>query len=125
MDAKYIKVGKFTFRDREYYLYRLSTEKPPMIDREQVRHVANLGRLQLSEAEEIAFTSQLGDILDYFEQLSELDPLLQGVEPTARAIATVNVTRPDTPKPYEDKEALLNGAPEREDDFFRVPQIMG
>ncbi len=40
-------------------------------------------------------------------------------------IATVNVTRPDDANPYSDKEVLLNGAPEREDDFFRVPQIMG
>jgi aspartyl-tRNA(Asn)/glutamyl-tRNA(Gln) amidotransferase subunit C len=96
-----------------------------MIDREQVRHVAHLGRLQLSEAEEAAFTTQLGEILDYFEQLNELDPLLVGVEPTTRAIATVNVTRQDNLKPWEDKEVLLNGAPEREDDYFRVPQILG
>ncbi|WP_019500944.1 Asp-tRNA(Asn)/Glu-tRNA(Gln) amidotransferase subunit GatC [Pseudanabaena sp. PCC 6802] len=96
-----------------------------MIDREQVRHVAHLGRLQLSEAEEVAFTTQLGEILDYFEQLNELDPLLVGVEPTTRAIATVNVTRQDDLKPWEDKEVLLDGAPEREDDYFRVPQILG
>lgn len=96
-----------------------------MIDQKQVRHVANLGRLQLSEAEEVSFTSQLGEILDYFEQLSELDPLLVGVEPTTRAIAMVNITRPDTLVPYTDKEILLEGAPDREEDFFRVPQIMG
>jgi aspartyl-tRNA(Asn)/glutamyl-tRNA(Gln) amidotransferase subunit C len=96
-----------------------------MIDREQVRHVAHLGRLQLSESEEVAFTNQLGEILDYFEQLNELDPLLVGVEPTTRAIATVNVTRQDNLKPWEDKEVLLDGAPEREDDYFRVPQILG
>jgi aspartyl-tRNA(Asn)/glutamyl-tRNA(Gln) amidotransferase subunit C len=96
-----------------------------MIDREQVRHVAHLSRLQLSEAEEVAFTTQLGEILDYFEQLNELDPLLVGIEPTTRAIATVNVTRQDDLKPWEDKELLLDGAPEREDDYFRVPQILG
>jgi aspartyl-tRNA(Asn)/glutamyl-tRNA(Gln) amidotransferase subunit C len=81
--------------------------------------------LQLSEAEEVAFTTQLGEILDYFEQLNELDPLLVGIEPTTRAIATVNVTRQDDLKPWEDKELLLDGAPEREDDYFRVPQILG
>lgn len=96
-----------------------------MIDREQVRHVAHLGRLELSEAEEISFTSQLSEIIDYFEQLSELDALLVDVEPTTRAIATVNITRPDILIPCEDKELLLDGSPEREDDFFRVPQIMG
>jgi aspartyl-tRNA(Asn)/glutamyl-tRNA(Gln) amidotransferase subunit C len=96
-----------------------------MIDRPQVQHIAKLSRLKLTEAEEIAFTSQLGDILDYFEQLNELDELLVGVEPTTRAIATVNITRTDTPNPYPDKEALLNCAPDREDEFFKVPQIMG
>jgi len=96
-----------------------------MIDLQQVQHIARLSRLQLTEAEEIAFTSQLGDILNYFEQLNELDELLIGVEPTTRAIATVNITRTDTSNPYADKEALLNCAPDREDEFFKVPQIMG
>jgi aspartyl-tRNA(Asn)/glutamyl-tRNA(Gln) amidotransferase subunit C len=96
-----------------------------MIDTEQVRHIANLSRLKLTEAEETAFTSQLGSILNYFEQLNQLDELLVGIEPTTRAIATVNITRPDLPTPYPDKEILLNCAPDREDEFFRVPQIMG
>jgi aspartyl-tRNA(Asn)/glutamyl-tRNA(Gln) amidotransferase subunit C len=96
-----------------------------MIDIKQVRHIANLSRLKLTESEEIAFTSQLGSILSYFEQLNELDELLVGIEPTTRAIATVNITREDLPTPYPDKERLLNCAPDREDEFFRVPQIMG
>ena len=96
-----------------------------MIDREQVRHVARLGRLQLSEAEEIAFTKQLDGILDYFQQLNELDPFLEGVEPTTRAVNTVNVTRADILQPFSNREVLLECAPDREEDFFRVPQIMG
>jgi aspartyl-tRNA(Asn)/glutamyl-tRNA(Gln) amidotransferase subunit C len=95
-----------------------------MIDREQIRHVAHLGRLQLTEAEEIAFTKQLDSILDYFQQLNELDPLLEGVEPTTRAVNVVNVTRPDILQPFADRETLLDCAPDREEDFFRVPQIM-
>jgi len=96
-----------------------------MIDREQVRHVARLGRLKLTEAEEISFTKQLDSIIDYFQQLNELDSLLEGVEPTTRAVNTVNITRPDILQPFGDREILLDGAPEREEDFFRVPQIMG
>lgn len=96
-----------------------------MIDRPQIQHIARLSRLELSEAEEIAFTSQLGDILSYFEQLNELDGLLVNVEPTTRAIASVNITRLDSALPYPDKEALLNCAPDREGEFFKVPQIMG
>lgn len=95
-----------------------------MIDREQVRHVARLGRLQLTENEEIAFTKQLDGILDYFQQLNELDPLLEGVDPTTRAVNTVNITRPDLLQPFGDREILLDCAPDREEDFFRVPQIM-
>ncbi|MCA6586477.1 MAG: Asp-tRNA(Asn)/Glu-tRNA(Gln) amidotransferase subunit GatC [Pseudanabaena sp. M051S1SP1A06QC] len=96
-----------------------------MINREQVRHVAHLGRLQITEAEEISFTKQLDSILGYFLQLNELDPILEGVEPTTRAVNTVNVTRPDILQPFTDREVLLDCAPDRDEDFFRVPQIMG
>ena len=93
-----------------------------MLDREQVRKVAHLARLQLTEDEEIRFTTQLGSILDYFEQLNELDT--ENVPPTARAIDVSNVTRADTLEPCEDREAILTCAPDREDDFFKVPKIM-
>jgi aspartyl-tRNA(Asn)/glutamyl-tRNA(Gln) amidotransferase subunit C len=93
-----------------------------MIDREQVRKVALLARLELSPAEEEQFTTQLGSILDYFEQLSELD--VTDVPPTARAIDVSNVTRLDELQPYPDREAILNSAPDQEGDFFKVPQIL-
>jgi aspartyl-tRNA(Asn)/glutamyl-tRNA(Gln) amidotransferase subunit C len=64
-----------------------------MIERDEVLKVANLARLELTAAEESQFTTQLGDILDYFEQLSELD--VEGVEPTTRAIDVSNVARTD------------------------------
>lgn len=93
-----------------------------MIDREQVRKVALLARLELTPAEEEQFTTQLGSILDYFEQLSELD--VTDVPPTARAIDVSNVTRLDELQPYPDREAILNSAPDQEGDFFKVPQIL-
>jgi aspartyl-tRNA(Asn)/glutamyl-tRNA(Gln) amidotransferase subunit C len=93
-----------------------------MIDREQVRKVALLARLELSEAEESQLTSQIGSILEYVEQLSQLD--VAGVEPTTRAIDASNVTRSDELRVYSDRAALLQEAPEPEGDFFRVPQIM-
>jgi aspartyl-tRNA(Asn)/glutamyl-tRNA(Gln) amidotransferase subunit C len=93
-----------------------------MIDREQVRKVALLARLQLTPAEEEQFTTQLGSILDYFEQLSELD--VTDVPPTARAIDVSNVTRLDELQPYPDRETILNSAPDQEGDFFKVPQIL-
>ncbi|BAU65011.1 glutamyl-tRNA(Gln) amidotransferase, C subunit [Stanieria sp. NIES-3757] len=93
-----------------------------MIDREQVRKVAHLARLEISSAEEEQFTTQLNSILDYFEQLSELDT--ENVPPTTRAIELSNITRSDQLKPFPDKDALLKAAPEQEGDYFRVPQIL-
>jgi aspartyl-tRNA(Asn)/glutamyl-tRNA(Gln) amidotransferase subunit C len=93
-----------------------------MIEREEVLKVANLARLQLTAAEESQFTAQLGDILDYFEQLSELD--VTDIEPTTRAIDVSNVTRNDLQQTYADRDRILAIAPEPDGDFFRVPKIM-
>lgn len=93
-----------------------------MIDREQVRKVALLARLELTPEEEEQFTTQLGSILEYFEQLSELD--VSNVQPTARAIDVSNVTRADDLQPYSERLAILNSAPSQEGDFFKVPQIL-
>lgn len=98
-----------------------------MLDREQVQKVAHLARLDLTPDEETQFTAQLGGILEYFEQLSELDT--SQVQPTTRAIDVSNVTRADKMEVYGNRDAILNGAPEPEEtaqgEFFKVPQIMG
>ncbi len=94
-----------------------------MIDIDQVRKVASLARLELSEAEEQQFTGQLNSILDYVQQLDELDTT--DVPPTTRAIEVSNITRPDTLEVFAEREDILDSAPEREADFFKVPKIMG
>ncbi len=93
-----------------------------MLDREQVRKVAHLARLALTEEEETQFATQLSSILDYFEQLSELNT--DNVPPTTRAIDMSNITRADVLEPYPDRDALLEEAPEQEGDYFRVPKIL-
>ncbi|WP_404784613.1 Asp-tRNA(Asn)/Glu-tRNA(Gln) amidotransferase subunit GatC [Altericista sp. CCNU0014] len=93
-----------------------------MIDRDQVHKVAVLARLALTPEEEVQFTTQLGSILDYFEQLSELD--VANVEPTTRAIDASNITRPDDLQPWGDRDAILDNAPDQDGDFFKVPKIM-
>jgi aspartyl-tRNA(Asn)/glutamyl-tRNA(Gln) amidotransferase subunit C len=93
-----------------------------MIDRDQVHKVAHLARLELTPEEEEQFTTQLGSILEYVEQLSELD--IADVPPTTRAIDVSNITRPDELRPYTERESILNGAPDRDEDFFKVPQIL-
>lgn len=94
-----------------------------MIDREQVRKVAHLARLELPPEQEEQLTTQLGSILDYFEQLSELD--VTDVQPTTRAIDVSNVMRLDELQPCGDREAIFKSAPEQEGDFFKVPKILG
>jgi aspartyl-tRNA(Asn)/glutamyl-tRNA(Gln) amidotransferase subunit C len=93
-----------------------------MIDREQVQKVAHLARLELTPEEEEQFTTQLSSILEYFEQLSQLDTT--DVPPMTRAIELSNVTRPDVLKMEVEPEELLREAPEQEDQYFRVPQIL-
>ncbi|MGF1535979.1 MAG: Asp-tRNA(Asn)/Glu-tRNA(Gln) amidotransferase subunit GatC [Elainellaceae cyanobacterium] len=93
-----------------------------MLDREQVKKVAYLARLALTEEEEVQFTAQLGDILNYVQQLDELDT--KDTAPTTRAIDVSNVTRADVKEKTLEREAMLECAPERDDEFFRVPKIM-
>lgn len=94
-----------------------------MIDIDQVRKVANLARLELSDSEQAQFTSQLNGILEYVQQLDELDTT--NVPPTTRAIEVSNITRPDQLEIFADRELILESAPDREEDFFRVPKILG
>ncbi|MEM9154946.1 MAG: Asp-tRNA(Asn)/Glu-tRNA(Gln) amidotransferase subunit GatC [Cyanobacteria bacterium P01_F01_bin.33] len=93
-----------------------------MIDREQVRHVAHLARLDLTPEEEEQLTGQLVDILTYVEQLSELDTA--DVEPTYHAVKMDATFRPDQLQTWDNREELLDGAPTREGDFIRVPRLM-
>ncbi len=94
-----------------------------MIDLEQVRKVAHLARLELTPEEEKSFPAQLNRILDYVEQLSELDTT--DIPPTTRAIDVSNVVRQDTQCTYGDRHSLLDNSPDREEDYFRVPKILG
>jgi aspartyl-tRNA(Asn)/glutamyl-tRNA(Gln) amidotransferase subunit C len=93
-----------------------------MLNREQVHKVALLARLELSTEEEEQYAGQMSSILDYFEQLSELDT--DNVEPTTRAIDMSNITRTDTQSDYQNLDGIFAAAPDREEDFFKVPRIM-
>jgi aspartyl-tRNA(Asn)/glutamyl-tRNA(Gln) amidotransferase subunit C len=94
-----------------------------LIDIDQVRKVANLARLELSETEEEQFTGQLNGILEYVQQLDELDTT--DVPPTTRAIEVSNITRLDQLEVFTERESILDSAPDREADFFKVPKILG
>ncbi len=93
------------------------------IDREQVKKVAHLARLDITPEEEVELEGSLNTILEYFEQLGELDTT--DVEPTTRAIDISNITRADNLIPCSNRDELLGEAPDQDGDFFKVPQIMG
>nr|B8HU22.1 RecName: Full=Aspartyl/glutamyl-tRNA(Asn/Gln) amidotransferase subunit C; Short=Asp/Glu-ADT subunit C [Cyanothece sp. PCC 7425] len=93
-----------------------------MLNEEQVKKVAHLARLELSGEEVAQFTTQLGSILDYFQQLEELN--VTDVPPTTRAIESSNITRADQLHPWAERENILAIAPEQDGDFFRVPKII-
>jgi aspartyl-tRNA(Asn)/glutamyl-tRNA(Gln) amidotransferase subunit C len=93
------------------------------ITEEDVRKVAQLARLELPEAKIATYAVQLERILDYVAHLEQVDT--EGVPPTTRAVEVVNVTRDDRVEPTPVREELLDLAPQREGDFFRVPRILG
>ena len=89
---------------------------------EQVRHVARLSRLAISEEEVRQYAGQLSAILDYISQLNELK--LEGVEPMAHAMDMVNVLRADEAKPGLTVEQVLANAPQQDTPFFKVPKVL-
>jgi aspartyl-tRNA(Asn)/glutamyl-tRNA(Gln) amidotransferase subunit C len=91
----------------------------PMIDRDQVLHVARLARLRLSEEEVEQMTGELSGILGHVDRIGALD--LEGVEPTSHVVALENVWRADVPRPSLSQEVAMENAPEPLDGAFRVP----
>jgi len=87
-----------------------------------VAYVAELARLELSEAEKSTFQGQLETIVSYVEKIGELD--LAGIEPTMHGQALVNVFREDVVMPSMDRERFLANAPERNGAEFKLPKIV-
>ena len=87
-----------------------------------VRKVAKLARLNLPDDKIATYTGQLESILGYVSQLEQVDTT--GVPETTRAVEVTNVTRQDGVDPTPVREEILNQAPQREGDFFRVPKIL-
>lgn len=92
------------------------------IDQDQVRKVAGLSRLELTEAEVEEFAGQLSAILDYVEKMNELDT--ENVQPLAHCLPISNCFRQDQVKKSLGTEKTLSNAPQRDGDFFKVPKIL-
>ena len=92
------------------------------ITEDQVKKVAELARLKLDNNEVKHHAKQIEKILDYINQLEKIDT--NGVPSTTRAIEVVNVLRSDANNKFKNRDELLNLAPDRENDFFKVPKII-
>jgi aspartyl-tRNA(Asn)/glutamyl-tRNA(Gln) amidotransferase subunit C len=92
------------------------------IDAEQVRKVAKLSRLELTEADVGEFSGQLNAILEYMEKMNELDT--SSVEPLAHCLPVSNVFRQDVATESLGTEKALANAPDKDGDFFKVPKIL-
>jgi aspartyl-tRNA(Asn)/glutamyl-tRNA(Gln) amidotransferase subunit C len=89
------------------------------ISPEEVRHVARLARLTLTDDEVARFGEQLNAILEAVSKVAEVD--LSDVPPTAHPLDLVNVWAEDEPRPSLPVEEALANAPDRDNGFFRVP----
>jgi aspartyl-tRNA(Asn)/glutamyl-tRNA(Gln) amidotransferase subunit C len=87
-----------------------------------VRYVANLARLTLSDDEVELFQGQLEHILEYVEQLSELD--VEGIEPTAHAVSVTNVFREDKAIPFDAVGDVPLNFPSSVQQLVAVPKII-
>jgi len=96
----------------------------PLLSREDVKRIAELARLELTNDELDLFTRQLGDILTYVEQIRSLDT--SGVAPTSQVLNRP-VDRDDVPDATLSRPELLGNAPDAalEAGLFKVPRVIG
>lgn len=93
------------------------------IDESMVRHIGKLSRIELTDEQVQTFARQLGDVLEYFDKLQQLDT--ENVAPMAHAVELTNVLADDTPREGLSTEQALTNAPQRQGEFFRVPKVLG
>lgn len=93
------------------------------ISREEVEKVSLLGRLLLSESELETMTAQMGQILGYMDLLGEV--ATDDVEPMAHAVEVSDVFRVDQARSSLSRDEVLANAPQRDDECYRVPAVLG
>lgn len=98
---------------------------PAAFSRSEVKAIAALAHLELNELELDLFARQLSDILDYANQVQQIDTT--GVPPTASVLAADDGERDDQVRPSLDRTAALANAPDANVDagFFKVPRVIG
>ncbi len=90
---------------------------------EEVKHIAKLAHLELSDEQLALYREQLSDILDHIAKLNELDTV--DISPMANAVEGASPLRADEIRPSLPNEKLLQNAPDKADGQFKVPPVLG
>ena len=98
-------------------------ENMSKLSKDQVKHVAKLANLNLTEEEIKKYGIQLSSILEYVKQLEEVDTI--GVEPTFNVSGLTNVYHPDEVIPGLTKEEVLANSKEKKNSMFVVKRVIG
>ena len=94
----------------------------PKINAQKVQHVAHLAKLNFSQQQLPDFTKQIKNCMKMFKELDEVNT--KGVKPTYSVTDQIDVTRPDQPEDWGERNALLQNAPEIMDGMIKVPVIV-
>ena len=92
------------------------------VTREEILHIATLANLSIKEEEIDNYLLNLQDILNYANIVNKVD--INGVDETIDNNEIFNVFRKDEIKDFEDKEALLQNAPDKERGMFKIPKVL-
>jgi len=94
------------------------------LSKEEIQHIANLARLELTAEEQKKYGSQLSDVLSFIEQLKEVDTT--DCEPTAQVTGLENIFRPDEEEDWDKREVgeALKQAPELENEQIKVKRVL-
>jgi aspartyl-tRNA(Asn)/glutamyl-tRNA(Gln) amidotransferase subunit C len=92
------------------------------INKDTLRKIAHLARLELEPGKEEAMIKDLNEIISWIEQLQEVDT--EGVEPLTNMSQEVNVFRKDKAGKHLEHKRALKNAPDHDEDYFRVPKVL-
>ena len=92
------------------------------ISKDEVKHIANLSKLNLTDEELEKYTNELSDIVDMANELSNID--VEGVKPTAHILDIQNVFREDIQQPSYDRELILKNAPSKDAGCVSVQKVV-
>lgn len=92
------------------------------INEKLIAHIANLARLRFPETDLERYTHKAKHIIEYVEKLKAVDTT--GIEPTAHAVEVQGFMREDAVTPFENRDAILSNAPDRDGHFYQVPKVL-